>query len=95
MAVAGAEGAVAGDAAVAVVEVALGVEVAEAVVDAPVFGPRGLRRLRGVRWMCTSLVGGRAAASNVFLSAAGSATIDTIKAAAQRRRRAGRNTARQ
>ena len=56
---------------------------------------RGLRRLRGVRWMCTSLVGCRAAASNVFLSAAaGQATSDTTKAAAQRRR-ACRNTARQ
>ena len=71
VAVAGAEGAVAGGAAVAGAEVALAVEVAEAAEDVPAFGPWGLRRLRGVRWMCTSLVGCRAAASNVFLSAAG------------------------
>ena len=47
---------------------------------------RGLRRLRGVRWMCTSLVGCRAAASNVFLSAAGQAAVAAAEAAAQRRR---------
>jgi hypothetical protein len=44
VAVAGAEGAVAGDAAVAGVEVALAVEdvaVGEAAVDAPAFGPTG------------------------------------------------------
>ena len=41
VAVAGAEGAVAGGAAVAGAEVALAVEVAEAAVDVPAFGPMG------------------------------------------------------
>jgi hypothetical protein len=41
VAVAGAEGAVAGGAAVAGVEVALAVEDAEAAVDVPAFGPTG------------------------------------------------------
>ena len=48
---------------------------------------RGLRRLLGVCRMCSGLVGCSAAAC-VFLSAAGQAAIDTVKAAAQRRRKA-------
>ena len=45
--------------------------------------------------MCTSVVGCRAAASNVFLSAtAGQAALDTVKAAAQRRRKAYRDAVR-
>jgi hypothetical protein len=46
----------------------------------------GLRSLCGVRWMCASLVGCRAAASNVCLSAAGQAADAAAKAAAQRRK---------
>jgi hypothetical protein len=46
----------------------------------------GLRSLYGVRWMCASLVGCRAATSNVCLSAAGQAAVAAAKAAAQRRK---------
>jgi hypothetical protein len=47
----------------------------------------GLRSLRGVRRMCTSLVGCRAAAASICLSAAaGQAAIAAASAAAQRRR---------